>query len=65
MRAGVRRCLAEQIVFFDADLAYGLDAVQAATECLTAGADLVIGARDRAEHDSRRSYPLLRRASSK
>ncbi len=56
LRMGVRRCTGDAVVFFDADLEYGLAVIEELEQRLASGADLAIGARDRAASDARRAY---------
>lgn len=64
LRAGMRKSAGERIVFFDADLEYGLDAVDRARSRIDAGADLAIGARDLAAGGSRRAASPTRKLAS-
>jgi dolichyl-phosphate beta-glucosyltransferase len=64
VRSGVLRSSGDRVVFFDADLAYPLDSIDAARERIEAGADVVIGGRDLADRDSRKRYSPFRRAAT-
>ncbi len=60
LRAGIARTNGEYTVFFDADLAYPLTAVETALKHLKNGAKLAIGARDLSANDSRKQYAPVR-----
>ncbi|MBW2262865.1 MAG: glycosyltransferase [Deltaproteobacteria bacterium] len=64
LRSGVRRCTGDAVVFFDADLEYGLTVIDELQDRLASGADLAIGARDKATSDARRAYTTSRRLAS-
>jgi dolichyl-phosphate beta-glucosyltransferase len=64
VREGLAQSRGDAVVFFDADLAYGLAPLQPAIERLEGGADMVIGARDLSEWDSRWRYSPARRAAT-
>ena len=63
--SGVAASRGDNVIFFDADLSYPLSAVAAAVDLLASGADLVVGARDLAGADSRATYGLARRVSTR
>jgi dolichyl-phosphate beta-glucosyltransferase len=63
--SGVEASRGARVLFFDADLSYPLASVVDALSALDAGADLVVGARDLAAADSRATYGLARRLSTR
>jgi dolichyl-phosphate beta-glucosyltransferase len=64
IREGLQHARGDAIVFFDADLAYGLTPLEQAIDRIASGADLVIGARDLSDWDSRWRYSPARRAAT-
>lgn len=64
VRAGFGGAKGEVVVFFDADLSYTLDLIETAVGRIKDGADLVIGARDLTEKDSRWRYSPFRRMAT-
>ncbi|MGZ5971342.1 MAG: dolichyl-phosphate beta-glucosyltransferase [Polyangiales bacterium] len=63
VRAGVLAARGDHVAFFDADLAYPLDQLDALVAPLRAGADLAIGARDLHPENTTR-YRLVRRVAT-
>ena len=64
VREGFANAKGETVVFFDADLSYPLDLIEAAESRIREGADLVIGGRDLTEKDSRWRYSPVRRMAT-
>jgi len=64
VRAGLSAARGRVVAFTDADLPYSLERIVEGIELLEGDAELVVGARDLAEQDSRRDYPPSRRAAS-
>jgi len=65
LRSGVRRCVGDAVLFFDADLEYGLAVIDELLERLAAGADLAIGAREKDVSDVHRAASPTRRLASR
>lgn len=61
---GVAAARGERIVFFDADLAYPLEQLDALLARLDDGADLAIGARDLLPEENRDGYGPVRRVAT-
>ncbi|MFH1437852.1 MAG: glycosyltransferase, partial [Pseudomonadota bacterium] len=64
VREGFAKAKGEVVVFFDADLSYPLDLIEAAEGRIREGADLVIGGRDLTGKDSRWRYSPVRRMAT-
>ncbi len=64
VREGLRRARGRVVAFTDADLPYGPEKILEGKALVDRGVDFVAGARDLAELDSRRDYPLPRRVAS-
>jgi len=64
VRSGLSAARGRVVAFTDADLPYSLEKIAEGAGLVEGGSDLVVGARDLAELDSRRDYPLSRRAAS-
>ncbi len=65
LKAGMADTTADVVAFFDADLAYPLEALELGLAAITTGADLALGARDLGTAtDSRALYTLPRRLAT-
>lgn len=65
LKAGMAVTTADVVAFFDADLAYPLEALELGRRAIATGADLALGARDiGTSDDSRKLYALPRRLAT-